>query len=118
MKLVLIAVATLFFASFSFAEGGRACKEDVQKFCKDIKHGGGLVVKCLKQHESELSDACKGHKQKMTEHMKVTREACKEDIEKFCKDIPKKHGFMKECFKTHINEFSQSCKEAHNSIKK
>lgn len=36
-----------------------ACKEDAQKLCKDIQPGGGRIVQCLKQHESELSHACR-----------------------------------------------------------
>ena len=36
-----------------------ACKPDVDKFCSGVAAGGGRVMDCLKQHESELSDACK-----------------------------------------------------------
>ena len=40
-----------------FAE---ACAGDARNFCKDAKPGGGRIVRCLKQHESELSAECKG----------------------------------------------------------
>jgi hypothetical protein len=36
-----------------------ACQPDVDKFCSSVAKGGGQVMQCLKQHESELSDACK-----------------------------------------------------------
>jgi len=36
-----------------------ACKGDVEKFCSGIAEGGGRIMQCLHQHESELSDACK-----------------------------------------------------------
>ena len=36
-----------------------ACKPDAAKFCSDVKPGEGRVMVCLRQHESELSDACK-----------------------------------------------------------
>ncbi len=36
-----------------------ACKEDVAKVCKDTKPGGGRILRCLKQHEGDLSPACK-----------------------------------------------------------
>ncbi len=36
----------------------KACKDDIAKFCKDVR-GGGKVMDCLRQHESELSAACK-----------------------------------------------------------
>src|SRR3989338_6799136 len=39
----------------------RACDEDAKKLCKDVKPGGGRTAQCLKQHEAELSHACKDH---------------------------------------------------------
>jgi hypothetical protein len=36
-----------------------ACKDDAAKLCKDTKPGGGRILQCLKQHEGELSAACK-----------------------------------------------------------
>jgi hypothetical protein len=37
----------------------QACKDDAAKLCKDTKPGGGKIVQCLKQHEGDLSAACK-----------------------------------------------------------
>jgi hypothetical protein len=37
-----------------------ACKPDVEKFCKDIKPGQGRIIRCLKQHQAELSANCGG----------------------------------------------------------
>ena len=36
-----------------------ACRNDVPKFCKDIRPGEGRIVQCLKGHENELSPQCK-----------------------------------------------------------
>lgn len=36
-----------------------ACKDDATKLCKAVKPGGGRILQCLKQHENELSAACK-----------------------------------------------------------
>ncbi len=41
------------------AEKGGPCAEDAAKFCKDVKPGEGRVAACLKEHEKELSQACK-----------------------------------------------------------
>lgn len=40
-------------------ETQEACHEDMQKFCKDEKPGGGRILKCMKQHADELSEKCK-----------------------------------------------------------
>ena len=47
-----------------------ACHDDAQKLCKDVKPGGGRIVQCLKQHEGELSQACKEHMSKPRGRMK------------------------------------------------
>ena len=38
----------------------KACKPDAEKFCKDVKPGKGLIIRCLKQHQAELSADCGG----------------------------------------------------------
>ena len=43
----------------------KACKEDVQKFCADVKPGEGRLGTCLKTHENALSPACKDETQAM-----------------------------------------------------
>jgi hypothetical protein len=37
-----------------------ACQSDMQQFCKNISLGSGRLMRCLKQHEAELSSACQG----------------------------------------------------------
>ena len=44
------------------------CMADKEKLCKDVKPGEGAIMKCLKQHEGELSQGCKdtmGHRKGM-----------------------------------------------------
>jgi hypothetical protein len=37
------------------------CAEDAGKLCKDVEPGNKLqMVHCLKEHEPDLSEACKG----------------------------------------------------------
>lgn len=48
-------------------EAHQACSDDVQKYCKDVKPGQGRIVKCLKEHDKDLSPECKA---KLTEPKK------------------------------------------------
>ncbi len=37
----------------------QACKDDVKQLCDGVQRGGGRIIQCMKQHEAELSPACK-----------------------------------------------------------
>jgi hypothetical protein len=51
----------LFVPTAAMAED--KCKEDKQKFCKEVVGGKpGELSACMKQHEAELSEACKAHR--------------------------------------------------------
>jgi cysteine rich repeat protein len=36
-----------------------ACQDDALRLCKDVEPGRGGIYRCLKEHESELSSACR-----------------------------------------------------------
>ena len=46
-------------AKEAIKEAKESCEGDAKKICTDVKPGGGRIVECLKQHEGELSSACK-----------------------------------------------------------
>jgi hypothetical protein len=98
------------------AEESGACKEDVEKFCKDVKPGEGRIVKCLKEHESELSAGCKQkqaeHKAARKERAEKFKEACQADIQQFCKDVKPGEGRILKCLKEHASEVSAGCRDA------
>jgi hypothetical protein len=41
-----------------FEAAREACQPDVAKFCADVKPGGRRIGACLREHASELSEAC------------------------------------------------------------
>lgn len=66
MKHTLIAVFALsaglglaYSLPASAEKGKGPCSEDAAKFCKDVKPGEGRVKACLKEHEKDLSAACR-----------------------------------------------------------
>ena len=37
----------------------KSCKEDIQKYCSDLKPGEGKIMKCLRENETNLTLECK-----------------------------------------------------------
>jgi hypothetical protein len=37
----------------------KGCEGDLDKFCKDVMQGAGRLIKCLREHESDLTAECK-----------------------------------------------------------
>lgn len=92
-----------------------ACKADKEKLCKDVEPGEGRIVKCMKEHEAELSEKCRGmmkEKHEKMQGMKDKAEACRADKERFCKDVKPGEGRIVECLKAHEAELSEGCRAA------
>ena len=98
------------------------CSEDIAKFCKDVKPGWRAIMDCLERHESQLSDACKDYEAKMErprmesrevgmQQMRV-RQACRDDVTKFCNDVKSGSDGIATCLKEHAGELSMPCRDA------
>jgi hypothetical protein len=37
----------------------KACETDVKQFCSNVRLGGGRILRCLKEHETEVSASCR-----------------------------------------------------------
>ena len=86
------------------------CADDAKKFCKEVKPGGGRIIKCLQGHQSELSDACKQQLESGKKRAAAARDACKSDVEKWCKSVSPGEGRILNCLKEHQTELSAECK--------
>ena len=93
------------------------CADDVARFCKDVQPGKGSVAKCLKEHENELSPACKEKIAQRKEQRQEAVQACHDDVLNFCKDIKPGGGNIATCLKEHENELSPACKDRISQMK-
>lgn len=125
---------SLFVCAISFFAGSQAfsdyghpggpghgvCGQDMKKLCGDVKkddHEG--MMKCMKEHEANLSDSCKSERTKMMAEMDAAMAACKPDMNTLCKDVAKdNHRAMHECMTKNEAKLSDACKAEHAKMKK
>lgn len=92
------------------------CKADAEKFCKGVEPGEGRILKCLNQHEAELSPACRetvsAWIQKLSERGEPVQPACKKDAARLCQDVPPGHGRVATCLMERMPELSPECRMA------
>ncbi|MFA4915651.1 MAG: cysteine rich repeat-containing protein [Syntrophales bacterium] len=117
---VLLCVNPMTVTKASAADKG-PCSEDIAKFCADAKPGGGRIADCLKQHEKDLSAACKEEAAAKTEVKKEKKgeflKVCKDDIAKLCKDVKPSGGGVLKCLVEHETDLSAQCKEKIEQVK-
>ncbi|WP_295905332.1 cysteine rich repeat-containing protein [uncultured Bdellovibrio sp.] len=116
-RLIVVCALVLGFGSLSMAHEEGPCAKDRETLCAGVEHGGGAIAKCMKENKDKVSGECKAHMEKMKGHMKEMKEACHDDVEKFCADVKPGKGHMMKCMKEHKEELSASCKEEVASAK-
>jgi hypothetical protein len=109
---VLLAIGGwLALSSPGYAESQEqgACRGDVQKFCKDVRPGGGAIARCLKRHEPELSGACRERMAQGRQRAEEFADACKADAEKLCKQVQPGSGRLLRCLASRRDQLSPAC---------
>lgn len=91
-----------------------ACKEDLKKFCADVKSGDGRIARCLKKHEKDLSPACQeartAAREKVKARAKEIHAACEGDARKLCADVQPGGGRIHACLKKNHEQVSEGCR--------
>lgn len=122
MKWLVVIIAVLginqWTGTDAFAQDRGPCADDAAKFCKDVQPGGGRIAKCLKQHEGELSPACRERMAEMKKKLHEFHQACEDDVMKLCKDVQPGGGRILRCLKEHKNELSPECKAKMEQAKR
>ncbi len=105
-----------------------ACSADIAKFCTNIKPGVIPLMECLEKHENELSGECKAFEEtmggrgaergeKVREKVKF-RQACMNDMTKFCKEANPTQGGMLKCLNDNTKKISASCRGSIKELMK
>ncbi len=94
----------------AFAQGGGACREDVQKYCAQSQ-GGRQITDCLLDHQQEVSDACYGALKKRLEVQDAAK-ACRSDAQKLCRGVQPGGGRIVNCLLDQQKDLSDACYDA------
>ncbi|MGZ6124222.1 MAG: hypothetical protein ACXWLR_04630 [Myxococcales bacterium] len=97
--------------SLILAAAAHPCQADADRLCKGVEPGGGRIVQCLKQHQTELSQACKDKQKSFRERAEEIRQACKGDVEQFCGGVVPGRGAIARCLRGHAPQLSAPCKK-------
>jgi len=105
--------ATLVCAMAVQAHAQDPCAPDVAQLCKDVKPGGGRIVRCLKDNEAKLSNACRAKlaedDQKSRVYIAEFVDACHTDQERLCTGVQPGGGRLVRCLKQHDYELGPRC---------
>lgn len=108
----------LFFVSLkkAVAKTPGECHRELKAMCKDKVSGGGKF-QCMQESRSKLNEECQKIMAEGKEKIKDAVQACKDDREKFCKDVAVGEGRIHDCLKQHLGELSAACKERIENAK-
>jgi len=92
----------------------RVCAADRQKFCSDVRPGGGRMYKCMSSHDAELAPACRERLTQGKARWDDFVTACKADADKYCKGVPPGGARIVSCLKGHQGDLAADCKAKFN----
>jgi Golgi apparatus protein 1 len=85
-----------------------ACLPDVNRFCRRVQAGEARIVRCLKEHEAELSLQCRAQAQGLKDLVDKDH-SCYQDQEEFCGDVVPGEGRILNCMTEHRPDLSDAC---------
>lgn len=115
----LFVAAGLAAGSSARGEGpgsGGPCRADAEKHCDESERGGGATGRCLREHEKDLSPACRDHlaerREQMKRHANAILAACKGDVWEHCPEQKPGKGGLIRCLREHAADLSKECRAA------
>lgn len=95
------------------ADNTKPCAAEIEKYCKD----SSAVGKCLEDHLSDLSPACKeAHTKKKQEMQQMTKvkDDCLSDIQAKCQGVAR--GGILDCLRKNEADLQPQCRSSLSSL--
>ncbi len=97
-------------ADVPVAETPKPCADEFERFCKDVKHGLGLMIVCLDQHREELSPACRDKVGGALLKLDKAKQDCSGDLASFCSGVKPGGGRQLDCLKKQSDKLTPACR--------
>ena len=114
MLKILSICATLSFLLVSNAmaqSGVGACAADIKKVCANIDPGNLRIATCVKEHLTDLSDACKARLAEVA----AAGKTCRTEVEKQCGTKTRRTQKVA-CIKDALTNLGDECKAAITAV--
>lgn len=95
------------------ARGEDPCAAEVARLCPRSR-GDLVLLGCLRSHEQELSQACKGDLDAVLAKAREIGADCEGDVYKLCREVKPGEGRVATCLKENESFLSSSCQSAFN----
>lgn len=99
------------------------CAEDVRKFCTTVTPGEGRLFYCIMAHEDQISPKCEyalftaaRNLERALDKLEEVADACGDDIEKSCTNIPPGGGRIAVCLASKKASLSAACQAAISGL--
>lgn len=125
----LILVLATTFSSAAWSEETiesavkKACKKEIESFCKNVTLGEGRLLACFYAHEDKLSSEC-GYTlykaaatlEQVVAAFNYVANSCEVDIKTFCSDVKPGEGRIVGCLNKNTATISPACTKALKEV--
>lgn len=93
-----------------------ACKTDIQRRCKNVTPGEGRILYCILAYGDKLTPSCAATMIEVGRDISMamndaarTADACYDDIEKLCPNVPEGEGRIAQCLVDNKPKLTKPC---------
>jgi len=99
------------------------CKEELEKYCKDVTPGQGRGLACLYAHGDKLSGRCEyalydaaSQLERAVAALSYVVNECSSDLKQYCAGVAAGQGRLLECIQKNDAKVSSRCKQAVKDV--
>ena len=99
------------------------CKEELQKYCSNVKPGEGRVLACLYAYGDKLSGRCEyalydaaSQLERAVAALSYAVNECSSDLKQYCGKVAAGEGRLLQCIEKNEAKVSKRCKQALKDV--